>query len=139
MPTLTTDLEGTYEVTLTVSDFIGAGTPATVEIVATTPANYAELQIVSASDVVAALLPSQVTNKGNQTALGTFLKNATKNLQKGKFANAIADLNQALERTDGCALRGSPDGNGKGMDWITTCDAQASVYALLTAALSALQ
>ena len=138
-PTLTTDLEGTYQVTLAVSDFIGAGTSATVEVVATTPMNYAEMQIVSASDMVAALLPSQVTNKGNQTALGNFLKNATKNLQKGKIANAIADLNSALERTDGCPLRGSPDGNGQGMDWITDCAAQADIYALLTAAVSALQ
>ena len=138
-PTLTTDAEGTYELTLTVSDFLGAGTPATVDVVATTPVNYAEIQIVNASDAVGALLPGQVTTKGNQTALGNFLKSATKNLQKGKIANAIADLTSALERTDGCALRGRPDGNGNGMDWITDCAAQANAYALLTAAIAALQ
>jgi len=138
-PSLTTDIAGTYELTLSVSDFLGAGTPASVEIVATTPANYAEIQIVYASDAIEALLAGQVTTGGNQNALGNFLKNATKNIQKGKIAQAINDLNQAIERTDGFPLRGSVDGNGPGRDWITDPAAQVDVYALLTAAVAALQ
>ncbi len=138
-PTLSTDVAGTYELTLTVSDFLGAGTPASVEVVATTPGNYAEIQIVYACDAVEALTSSQVTTKGNQKAFCNFLKQATKDIHKGKISNAIGKLNQALERTDGCALRGSPDGNGSGMDWITDCAAQEDVYALLTSAIDALQ
>jgi len=97
------------------------------------------MQIISTSDAVEALLPGQVTTQGNQTALGNFLKQGTKNIQKGNIDKAISDLNNALERTDGCALRGRPDGNGQDMDWITDCDAQAEAYALLAAAIAALQ
>lgn len=137
-PTLSTDLEGAYEATLTVSDFLGAGTPVTVEVVATSPVNYAETQIVDASDTLEALPLSEVTTQGNQEAFSNFLKGSTKDIQKGKIDNAIGKLNQALERTDGCALRGSPDGNGKGMDWITDCGAQAMLYGLLQEAINAL-
>ena len=41
-------------------------------------------------------------------------------------------------RTDGCVLRGDPDGNGPGRDWITDCTAQTEAYNLLTDALDAL-
>ena len=44
-------------------------------------------------------------------------------IQGGKVDKAIADLEKAIARTDGCALRGAPDGKGAGMDWVTTCDA----------------
>ena len=64
--TLTTDAEGSYELTLTVSDFIGAGAPATVEVVATTPANYAEIKIVDACAVVEALTSNQVQPRGTR-------------------------------------------------------------------------
>ncbi|MDP1561129.1 MAG: PKD domain-containing protein [Pirellulaceae bacterium] len=137
-PSLTTDVEGTYEVTLTVSDFLGPGASASVEFVATTPQNYAEIKILEASDLVQALLPTQVTSKGNQVALGAFLKNATRHLQNGNVSRAIAELNKALERTDGCALRGSPDGNGAGRDWVIDCDAQHDIYDALKLAMDLL-
>lgn len=138
-PSLMTDAEGTYEVTLTVSDFLGPGLPVSVEFVATTPANFAELKIVHACDLVGALQPWQVTTRGNQIAFCNFLKNATKDLHKGNISQAIQKINQARERTDGCVLRGSPDGNGQGMDWITDCDAQLEIYNSLTQAIEALQ
>jgi hypothetical protein len=46
---------------------------------------------------------------------------------------------QAIERTDGCVLRASPDGNGSGRDWVIDCAAQAALYEKLTAALDALR
>ena len=138
-PSLTTDMEGTYEVTLTVSDSLGPGAPASVEFVATTPQNYAEMKIMEASDLIQSLSLAQVTSKGNQTALGKFLKNATKDLQNGNISQAIDDLDKALERTDGCVLRGSPDGNGKGMDWVIDCDAQHGIYNALKLAIDLLQ
>ena len=52
------------------------------------------------------------------------------------FFRNIDDLNKATEKTDDCALRGSPDGNGKGMDWISDCDAQDAIYALLTSVVA---
>ena len=135
----TPDLPGTYDLTLTVSDFLGAGTPASVSVVATTAAAFAEAKTAAASAIVAALPPGAVTNAGNQNALGNFLTNAVKQLQKGKVAQAIAELNQAIERTDGYPLRGAVDGNGPSRDWITNPAAQVSVYNLLTAAVAALQ
>ncbi len=139
IPSLTTDMEGTYEVTLTVSDSLGPGAPASVEFVATTPQNYAEMKIMEASDLIQSLSLAQLTSKGNQTALGKFLKNATKDLQRGNTSQAIDDLNKALERTDGCALRGSPDGNGSGRDWVIDCDAQHGIYNALKLAIDLLQ
>ena len=109
---------------------------ATVSFVATTAETFAESQVAAASAIVAALPPGSVTTAGNQNAFGNHLANAMKQLQKGKVSKAIDDLNKAIERTDGCALRGSPDGNGKGMDWISDCDAQDAIYALLTSVVA---
>ena len=67
-----------------------------------------------------------------------FLMQATVAIQEGDFDEAIDKLEQALARTDGCQLRGTPDGNGPGRDWITDCTAQAAVYASLSSALEAL-
>lgn len=139
-PTLTPDLEGRYEVMLVVSDLLGPGLPpAFIEVTAMTVAGYADFQILGACDRVDALTSAQVTTKGNQRAFCNFLAEAMQNIQKGKVSQAIAKLNQAIERTDGCALRGTPDRNGKGMDWITDCNAQHDIYQMLTAAVNALQ
>ena len=59
-------------------------------------------------------------------------------IQKGKLKIAVDKLNKSLERTDGCVLRGSPDGNGPERDWITDCDSQAVIYQLLSDARAAL-
>ena len=137
-PSLTTDVEGSFEVTLTVSDFLGPGEPVTVSLVATTAVEFAEILILDASDQVEALTAAQVTTSGNQKAFGNLLAQAVKDIQKGKIDNAIAKLNQAIERTDGCPLRDSPDGNGPGRDWITDYDAQHAIYDLLTLAVEVL-
>jgi hypothetical protein len=139
-PSLTPDVEGAYVVILEVSDFLGPGTPqAVVEITAMTVAGYAEFQILGAFDRVADLTSAEVTTQGNQQAFSNFLSAAIQNIQKGKVSQAIAKLNQAIERTDGCALRGAPDGNGHGMDWVTDFDQQLAIYGMLTEALDALQ
>lgn len=132
------DVAGTYQVTLTVSDFLGAGTPALVPIVVTTAAAFANIQISAASAGVASLPLAAATTAGNKNALGNFLTQAIQQIQKGNIAQALMKLNEAIERTDGCVLRGSPDGNGSGRDWITTCPEQIPVYHLLNDALDAL-
>jgi len=137
-PTLTPDVAGVYQVTLVVSDFIGPGTPASVQITATTVAGFAELQIVHASGIISGLTSSQITTKGNQTALLNFLSQAVVALQEADVATAIDKLQKSIARTDGCVLRGSPDGSAAGRDWITECAAQIDVYSLLNAALDAL-
>ena len=137
-PSFTPDVEGDYVVLLQVSDFIGPGEPVFLEITATSVEEFAEVVIVDTADQVDFLTDVQVTTQGNQEAFGNFLSGAIKNLQKGNDAQAIDKLFKAIERVDGCALRGTPDGNGPGMDWVTDCDEQLAIYDSLIAALNAL-
>ena len=123
---------------LVVSDFIGPGAPDTVEITAATAAQYSELQIVTASGVIESLTSGQVTTGGNQNALLNFLSQAVVAIQQADLSKATDKLEKALTRTDGCVLRGDPDGNGSGRDWITDCNAQIEVYGLLSDALATL-
>ncbi len=128
MPTFVPDLEGLYAVDLEVSDFIGPGTPDAVDVTATTVTGFAEFHIVAACDLISALSPNQVTTKGNQRALCNFLGQAVRAIQKNKLAKAVDKLDKSIIRTDGCPLRGAPDGNGPGRDWITDCAAQNEIY-----------
>jgi hypothetical protein len=132
------DVEGIYVVKVTPSDPLGAGSPGSVQITATNAGNFAEIKLVSTADVVAVLTPTQITTQGNQAAFGNFLSQAVSAIQSGKTSTAIMKLNNAIERTDGCALHGSPDTNGPSRDWITDCATQQQVLATLKAALAAL-
>lgn len=140
-PTIILDVEGIYEVALTVSDPIGPGSTDTVSFVATTALEYAEIKIIEASDIILDLEPNQITKPGHQKSLSNDLKNAIKEILKGKTGNAVGKLNSALDRTDGCVLRGSPDENGPSpyeWDYVTDCSIQAELYTLLTEAITAL-
>lgn len=132
------DTDGVFTVSLEVSDAIGPGAPDSVNVTVTTAQDYSESQILDADTIVVGLNASQVTTGGNQNALSNFLEQAVVALQDGDTAEAIQKLEKALKRTDGCPLRGSPDGNGQGRDWITDCAAQTDVYNTLSAALAVL-
>lgn len=134
----TPDLPGQYVFQFVASDLLGPGSPDTLQLTATTATGFAEVQTQSAAAIVLALPASAVTNQGNQNALIQFLANAVLDLQDDDINGARQKLGMAIARTDGCALRGQPDGNGGGRDWVTTCTAQAEIYPLLQAALSAL-
>lgn len=97
-----------------------------------------EALVQQARTTVIALSANAVTNQGNQNALMQFLSQVIAALQSGDLAIARQQLAHAIERTDGCALRGMPDGNGPSRDWITTCAAQSQVYPLLRDALAAI-
>jgi hypothetical protein len=130
------DRPGVYAAQLTVSDPFGPGVPDSVRITAITAAGYAEMVIQDASTQILGLPAGAVTNRGNQNAITQFLSNAIVALRDGSVAVARQQLGQAISRTDGCALRGTPDGNGPGRDWITTCGAQSAIYQSLLDALS---
>jgi hypothetical protein len=136
--TFTPDLPGVYVATLTPSDFIGPGLSASATITATTATMYAEMQSQAVAAQVQHLPDSAVTNGGNQNALIQFLSNAVVALQSGNVTGARQQLQQAISRTDGCALRGAPDGNGPDRDWITNCAKQEQIYPPLVAALTAI-
>jgi K319L-like, PKD domain len=137
--TFTPDVLGEYEITLTVSDFLGAGTPASVTLVAGDAAQFAQEQIIAAAAIVAGLPQSQITRPGNRKDFEALLRRSVNYLRDGDVPSAIHELTKAIGRTDGCALRGVPDGSGPGFDWISDCAGQEPVYDLLTAALNALQ
>ena len=132
------DAEGVYELRLEVSDFIGPGTSDTVRVTATTALGFAESKVATAASILAGLTPGQVTNKGNQNALLNFLGQVIVALQAGDSAEAVSKLQKSMERTDGCVLRGAPDGNGSGRDWVTDCTTQVLIYGDLSQALSAI-
>lgn len=137
-PFFTPDLAGSYSVQLVVHDGFVASAPGDVLILAVTPGEFAENNIGDGLNCVLSLPPTSVTTAGNQTALGNFLTQALEALQVGDTVEARNKLTKALSRTDGCALRGEPDGKGRGRDWITDCAEQTLVYNLLNEALAAL-
>jgi PKD domain len=130
------DLPGVYVATVTPSDFLGAGTAASTTITAITVSTYIELQLQAAAARLQELPPSAVTSPGNLNAFIQFLSHAVVALQKGDLDGARKQVEHAISRTDGCALQGSPDGNGPGRDWIATCEAQEQVYPALVFALA---
>jgi hypothetical protein len=136
--TLVPDRAGVYRVQLLVSDLLGPGEPDTSKITAITATGYPETQLQVISALIFGLPRSAVTNRGNQNALIQFLGNAVVALQSADIVEARHKVEEAISRVDGCALRGSPDGNGASRDWVTTCDAQGRVYPLLVDVLAAI-
>lgn len=135
--TFVPDRPGVYLAQLVVSDVFGPGEPDSVQITAITATQHSEKLIKSASDVIGGLAAGDVTNKGNQNALIQHLSQALIALQAGDLIDAAHKLEQAIARVDGCAARGSVDGNGPSRDWVTTCAAQNQIYPLLFDALNA--
>lgn len=136
--TFVADVVGNYSATLTVSDHLGAGMPDAVAITAVSAEDLAQAVIVDACTILSALSDTAVTTGGNQNALLNSLTQAATALEAGDIEEAINKLTKAIIRTDGCILRGEPDGNGPGRDWVTNCGAQEELYDLLTAALDAI-
>jgi hypothetical protein len=132
------DVVGSFTAMLTVSDPFGGSNSDTVTISVITGVQFAENETLAASQFVQALTSGQVTTAGNQRALQNFLTQVIAALQASNTATAISKLQNALERTDGCVLRGAVDGNGPGRDWVTDCSAQVAISTRLTAALDAL-
>lgn len=136
-PMFYADRPGAYTFRLVVSDPLGPSAPDTVTVTVITGAEFAENKLQEVIATLDALPPSQVTNKGNRTAFKEFLTQAIRSLQRGNISNARQKIEDALERTDGCPLRGRPDPNGNRRDWILNCTAQTSMFNDLTEALDA--
>jgi len=86
---------------------------------------------------------SSVTNQGNQQALSNFIAQAQAHVETGNITLALNRLQKAMERTDGCALRGSPDvktrGAGPAVDYVVTCVDQARLYPVLQTVINTLE
>jgi hypothetical protein len=137
-PAFTADVPGTYVATLTVTDPFGAAATDTVAVSVVRAGNFAQEQLVRALNALSKLMPAEVTTRGNQNAMQQHLGQVIAWLQAGDMAQAADMLLKAMDRADGCARWGAPDGDGEGRDWIITCSAQARVYPLLMSALEAM-
>lgn len=94
--------------------------------------------LAAASAAVTALAPPAVMGTA-QRALMLNLINVATTYQNTAYRNlAVTAIDAALVRVDGCALRTVPDvlatQGATGMDFVTTCPAQATVYGPLKAA-----
>jgi YVTN family beta-propeller protein len=138
LASFTADVAGSYTVQLVVSDPFGSSQPATVVITATTPETSQQL-IQDAINYIATIPCSHFDACGHRNALTNQLQQAIIDIQNNKTDQAIGKLNDSIIRTDGFPLRGSLDGDGPGMDWITDQTDQNFVYGKLTAALNLLQ
>ena len=80
--------------------------------------------------------------KGHRKSICNEYASIIKFLQKGQVGSALAQLDGAIERVDGCALRGVVDPKGEtqpnAADYVVICAEQNEIYDLLTAAREAL-
>ena len=134
------DLPGVYVVELTANDGFVDSNRDEAMVTVITEDDLAEMNVMDAINRVADLPLDSVTTKGNQRALGNFLNQVIAALQEDDIDEAKKKLQDALERTDGCALRGSPDTGGGAIkrDHVNNCVDQALIYPLLQEALDAL-
>jgi hypothetical protein len=132
------DLPGVYTVELVVNDGLDDSDPDLVEVAVISGAEFAEFQLGLTIQWVSDLPVSWFTTKGNQMALTRHLTQALVALQNGNTGGALDKIEKALDRMDGCVLRGAPDGNGPGRDWIVDCSAQLAIYEALTQARDAI-
>ena len=129
-PSFVADKGGSYTAQLIVNDGYEDSDPDTTNVTVITGEQSAEIDTVSAINEVTSLPQTEVSTAGNQQALTNTLSQVVAALQAGDPAEAIQKLQKAIERTDGCALRGSPDAGGGGAkppkkDYVTDCAAQA--------------
>lgn len=139
-PEFVPDLAGIYTTQLVVNDGYADSTPDQVNIAVITTEQYVEQQAMETLNIITGLPPGSVTTSGNQTALGNFLTQVIDSLQKAKVNKAREKLEKAIARTDGCALRGSPDitGGATKKDYVISCVDQNEIYPLLVSALALL-
>lgn len=138
LPSFVPDVAGSYTLELVVSDGLESSDPDSLVVAVITAEDFAQNAAAQALNLLAHLPRSSVTNRGNQLALGRHLAIAILALHCDHVGLARYMLEAVLERTDGCVLRGSPDGPGRDRDWITDCEAQAELYDLVSSALDAL-
>lgn len=131
----TPDAAGDYAVRLEVSD--GSAT-ATDEVLvrAQTFVEFATAALAATQQSIALTPDGSLDAPGHRLALGNFLEQADAAIRSGNLQHARRKLNDALERFDGCYLRGVPDARGKGSDWIVECGYQTDPYFSLSSILT---
>jgi len=141
-PTLTPDVEGSYIISLVVNDGFVNSDADTVEVVAI-GAVFAQSKLGEACDFVSGLPNASFDAKGHRKSMCNDYARIIKFIQKGQLGLARSHLNAAIERVDGCRLRGQADPKGGSQpyaaDYLVVCVEQETVYDFLTAALAAIE
>ena len=124
------DIGGTYVVSLVVNDGFINSTPASATLVAITRQAVAVGLLSEAATIIGDLTRPDVRGK-DASKLADKVNSVINMIGAGLYADALATLEiDLIKKTDGCALKGSPDKKDK----IKTCEAQDQVYPLLTQA-----
>lgn len=148
----TPDEIGVYTLSLSVSDYIGSGEAATVELLVLSLRDYAIFNIDEAIEVVCNLSGDDLL-KGRRVfkyrlwgllhwaKVYIFMSERSERRASKLIRSAIARLNTLESVIDGCLDRGEPDVRGSGyrIDWIQDCSAQEVVCAAVREARAALE
>ncbi len=87
-------------------------------------------------DKIGNLDPGVFKNSSNQNALINKLNEVMDAIDNGDYVDSLNKLkNDILKKTNGCATIGEPDKD----DWITDCDAQATIYPVVLNAIALLE
>lgn len=129
---LTTDLPGTYEVTLVVNDGWVDSPPSTASAYA---ASYQDATTMTLQETITTIndIPlGNLKSKNMQNSLTRKVNAVLALIEQGEYADALDKLqNNLLDKNNGCATSGSPDKN----DWIQDCAEQDQVYQLIMEAI----
>ena len=138
-PSFTPDIVGTYLLQLVVNDGFEDSLPATVSVTAISASDAAQEKLRDASDLVGNLPDSAFSVKGHRNFFLNRISQALQDIQQGDITGAVIEITKAIERTDGCSLRGAPDPKGQGQqytaDFVTDCPSAMQLYSLLAEAL----
>ncbi len=130
-PQLRVDVPGTYTLRVQVSDGADSATDD-VSLVVRSVAAYATELLGNVSSSIDAMPDSALQSPGLRWRLTRFLADSVSAAQAGNWARALSSIEAALERTDGCPIRGSYDSNGPERDWIQDCAFQYDTYNTLS-------
>jgi len=133
----TADVAGDYTLTLEVSDGELSATDD-VNIHVQSRAEFALEALNSATQALALTPDSTLDAPGHRQALQNFLSQAGNAVVSGNWRQVRHKVEAAIGRVDGCYLRGVPDGNGGGSDWIVECGYQTDPYFWLSTLLNRL-
>lgn len=129
---LTTDLPGTYKVTLVVNDGWVDSPPSTASAYAASYQGATTMTLQETITTINDIPLGDLKNKNMQNSLTRKVNAVLALIEQGEYADALDKLqNNLLDKNNGCATSGSPDKN----DWIQDCAEQDQVYQLIMEAI----
>lgn len=130
------DMPGTYVVKLVVNDGLLDSDEDSVSIKAISSHDALVRILFDLIDRINLLSEESLKNRNLKNALTNKINAVLGKIDEGAYDEALNKLrNDILEKTNGCAETDEPDRN----DWLTTCEAQGSVYPLIMEAIEFLE